>query len=164
MQAKAASPPSQTKSTKPKPSPKPTRKSFCIAIQSSQKPHKQRGSSKQSPPEIEEIVSSPEESSLKTPEITLEELGPPEIPTVSKGAAPAEPSLEPTLSSLKIFIVKRKVSPKHPSTQGPTEKSPIEPSAKKTKKSTPLVPSPRHTQLLQRSVVRGKIMKVQYFE
>jgi len=68
------------------------------------------------------------------------------------------------LSALKKSITKRKLSPKHPSTQGPTEKSPIEPSAKKAKKSTPSVPSPRLTQLLQRSVVRGKVAKVQYFE
>jgi len=101
---------------------------------------------------------------LKTLEITPEEQGPPEIPAVSKGAAPAEPSPKPTLSAFKKSIVKRKLSPKHPSTQGPTEKYPLEPSAKKAKKTTPSVPSPRLAQLLQRSVVRGKIVKVQYFE
>jgi len=106
MQAKAASSPSQSKSTKPKPSAKPTRKSFQIAIQSTQKPRKKSGYSKRSPPEIEEIVSSPEA------EITPEEQGPPDTPAVSKGAAPAEPSPEPTLSTLKKSIVKRKLSPK----------------------------------------------------
>ena len=73
MQAKATSSPSQTKSTKPKPSTKPTRKSFHIAVQSTQKSRKQGGSYKQSPPEIEQIVSSSEESTLRTPEITPEE-------------------------------------------------------------------------------------------
>jgi len=46
MQAKATSSPSQPQSTKPKPLVKPTRKSFQIAIQSTQKPRKQSGSSK----------------------------------------------------------------------------------------------------------------------
>jgi len=68
------------------------------------------------------------------------------------------------LSALKKSIAKIKLSPKQPPTQGPTEKSPIEPSAKKAKKTAPSVPSLRLAQLLQRSVVRGKIVKVQYFE
>jgi len=46
MQAKATSSPSQTKSTKQKPSTKPTRKSFRIAVKSTQKSRKQGGSSK----------------------------------------------------------------------------------------------------------------------
>jgi len=46
MQAKTTSSPSQTKSTKQKPSTKPTRKSFRIAIQSTRKSRKQGGSSK----------------------------------------------------------------------------------------------------------------------
>jgi len=155
MQTKATSSPSQTKSTKQKPSTKPTRKSFRIAVQSTQKSRKQGGSSKQSPPEIEEIVSSPEGSSLRDPEITPEEQGPPESPPVRKDAAPAKPSQEPTLSALKKFIVKRKLSPKHPSTQGLTEKSPIGPSTKRSKKTTPLVPSLRLTQLLQKECSLG---------
>jgi len=90
--------------------------------------------------------------------------GPPETLTISKYAAPAEPSSEPTLSALKKSIAKRKLSPKQPPIQGLTEKSPIQPSAKKAKKTTPSVPSPRLAQLLQRSVVQGKIVEVQYFE
>ena len=164
MQAKAASSPSQSKSTQPKPSAQPTRKSFRVAIQSTQKPRKHSGSSKQSPPEIEEIIFSPEELSLQDPEITPEEQGPPKTPAVSKSAASAEPPSKPTLSAPKKSIAKRKLSPKQPPTQGPTEKSPIKPSAKKAKKTAPLVPSSRLAQLLKRSVVRGKIMKVQYFE
>jgi len=62
MQAKASSSPSQQKSTKPKSTVKPTRKSFRIATQSTQKPRRKIESSKQSPPMIEEIVSSPERS------------------------------------------------------------------------------------------------------
>ena len=57
VQAKASSSPSQPRSTKPKPSVKPTRKSFRIATQSTRKPHKKSGSSKQSPPVIEEKFS-----------------------------------------------------------------------------------------------------------
>jgi len=123
MQARAASSLSQFKSTKPKSSAKPTRKSFRIAIQSTQKSRKEGRSSKQSPSEIEEIVSSPEESSLGTPEIIPKEQGPPEISAVSKGAAAAEPSLEPTLSALKKSIAKRTLSPKQPPSQDPIEKS-----------------------------------------
>ena len=159
MQAKAL----QTQSTKSKPLVQPTRKSFrigWIAIQSTQKPRKKSGSSKQSPPEIEKIVSCPEESSLRNPEITLEEQGLPETPVVSKSAAPTEPPSEPTLSALKKSIVKRKLSPKQPRTQGPTEKSPTEPSAKKAKKTAPSTPSHRLAQLLQIGVLRGKIVKV----
>jgi len=143
MQAKASFSPSQPKSTKPKPPAKPTRKSFRIAIQSTQKPRQKSGSSKQSPLEIEEIVSSPEESSLRDPKITPEEQDPPE-----KSAAPVEPPSEPTLSALKKSITKRKLSPKQPPTQGPIEKSPTEPSTKKAKKTAPSVPSPRLAQLL----------------
>jgi len=101
MQAKVASSLSQPKSTKPKPSAKPTRKSFRIAIQSTQKPRKQSGSSKQSPPKIEEIVSSPEESSLRDSEITPEEQGPPKTPIVNKSAALVEPPSEQALSALQ---------------------------------------------------------------
>jgi len=105
-------------------------------------------SSKQSPSELEEIVPSPEESSLRDPEIIPEEQGPPETPVVHKSAAPAEPPLEPTLSALKKSITKRKMSPKQPLTQDTTEKSPIGPSAKKAKKTAPSMPSPRLAQLL----------------
>jgi len=55
-------------------------------------------------------------------------------------------------------------SPKQPPTKGPIERSPVEPSAEKAKKSAPSVPSSKPAQLLQRSAVRGKIVKVQYFE
>jgi len=65
IQAKASSFPSLPKSTKPKPTVKPTRKSFRIATQSTKKPLKKGGSSKQSPPVIEEIVSSLEGSPLR---------------------------------------------------------------------------------------------------
>jgi len=142
MQAKATSSPSQTKSTKPDPSAKPTRKSFRIAVQSTQKSRKQGGSSKQSLPEIEEILSSPEESSLRDPEITPKEQGPPKSPTVRKDAAPTELSPELTLSALKKSIAKRKLSPKHPFTQGPTEKSLLSLVQKEPRKQLPQCPHP----------------------
>jgi len=58
--AKQAQASSQSKSAKPKPSPKPSRKSYRLASQSIQRTHKKTGSSKQSSPLVEEIVSSPE--------------------------------------------------------------------------------------------------------
>jgi len=148
MQAKASSSPSQPKSTKPKPSVKPTRTSFRIATQSTQKPRKKSGSSKQSPPVIEEIVCSLKESPLRDLEITPEEQGFPKTSAVSMGTTPAEPTSEPTLSALKKSIAKRKLSPKQPPTQDPIEKSPVEPSAKKAKKTAPSVPSSKLAQLL----------------
>jgi len=56
------------------------------------------------------------------------------------------------------------MSPKQPSTQGLAERSSLEPSAKKAKKASPSTTSSKLTQLLQRSVVRGKIIKVAYFQ
>ena len=156
FKSRAFSSPSQPKSTKLKPIVKPTRKSSRIATQSIQKPRKKGGCSRQSLPVIEEIVSSLEGSPLRDPEITPREQGSPQTPAVSKGTAPAEPSSEPTLSALKKSIAKRKLSPKQPPTQGPTERSPIEPSAKKAKKAAPSVSSSKLAQLLQRSVVRCK--------
>ena len=99
MQAKTSSSPSQ--SSKPKPTVKPTRKSFRIATQSTQKPRKKGGSSKQSSPVIEEIVCSPKGSPLRDLEITPEEQGFPKTSAVSMGTTPAEPTSEPTLSALK---------------------------------------------------------------
>jgi len=113
MQAKASSSPSQQRSTKPKPSVKPTRKSIWIATQSTQKPCKKSGSSKQCPPVIEEIVSSPKESPIRDPEIIPSEQGSLKTSAVSSGTAPAEPTPKPTLSALKKSFVKRKLSPKH---------------------------------------------------
>ena len=149
MQAKASASPSQPRSTKPKPLVKPTRKSFRIATQSTQKPHKKSGSSKHSPLVIKEIVSSPEESPLRDPEITPGEQGSPKTPAVRTGTTPAELTSEPTLSALKKSISKRKLSPKQPPTQGPTKRSSLDPSAQKAKKSAPSVPSSKLAQLLQ---------------
>ena len=53
------------------------------------------------------------------------------------------------------------MSPKQPPKQGFAEGPSLEPSAKKAATSTT---SSKLAQLLQRSVVRGKIVKVQYFE
>jgi len=50
MQAKASSSPSQPKSVKPKPTPKPSRKSFCLTSQNFSRTLKKTDSSKQSPP------------------------------------------------------------------------------------------------------------------
>jgi len=90
---------------------------------------------------IEEIVSSLEESPLKDPEITPGEQGSPKTPAVSMDATPAEPTPEPTLSTLKKSIAKRKLSPKQPPTQGPTERSPVE-LLKRPRKLLPHCPHP----------------------
>jgi len=113
---------------------------------------------------IEEFVSSSEESPLRHPKITPEEQGSPKTPAVSTGTAPAEPTPEPTLSVLKKSTAKRKLSLKQPPTQGPAERSPVELSAKKAKKAAPSTTSSKLTQLLQRSVVRRKIIKGAYFQ
>ena len=123
MQGKASSSPSQSKFAKPKPAPKPSIKSFCLASQSFSRTLKKTGSSKQSLPLVEEIVSSPESSPVRDSRNTPGEQGSPQTLVVSKGKAPAEPTSEPTLSSFMKSVAKRKVSPKQPFTQGPAERS-----------------------------------------
>jgi len=73
--------------------------------------------------------------------------------------APKPASTVPSKSS-PIKTSKRKASLKHASTQD----TPTEPQPKRAKKSTPSAISAKLTQLLQRRVVRGKIIKVKYFE
>ena len=62
------------------------------------------------------------------------------------------------------YVAKRKVSPKQPFTQGSVERSSLEPSAKKAKIAAHSTTLSKLTPLLQRSVVRGKIIKVAYFQ
>ena len=64
-QAKASSSPSQPRSGKPKPTPKSSRKSCRLASQSTSRPSKPAGSSKQEPPLVEEIVSLSESSPVR---------------------------------------------------------------------------------------------------
>ena len=115
-----------------------------------------------------EIVSSPEGFPVRDYRNTPGEQDSPQTPVVGKGKAPAEPIFEPTLFSFKTppkkSVVKRKVSPKQSSTQGPAERPSLEPRSKKGKKAIPSTTSSKLTQLLQKSVVRGKIIKVGYFE
>jgi len=152
MQAKASSSPSQPKSAKPKPTPKPSRKSYRLALQSFSRTLKKTSSSKQAPPLVEEIVSSLESSPVRDSGNTPGEYDSPQTPIVSKGKAAAEPTSEPTLSSFKTpskkTVAKRKVSLEQPSMQGPAKRSSLEPSAKKAKKASPSTTSSKLAQLL----------------
>ena len=59
-------------------------------------------------------------------------------------------------------IPKQKASTKQVPTKGPGEKEPVEPKPKRAKTST--LPTSNLAKFLQRSVVRGKIVKVAYFK
>jgi len=87
-------------------------------------------------------------------------------PAKGKGTAPAESSAKQTLltqkTPSKMTISKRKVSPKQVPNQGPAEGESVEPSSQKARKATPT--TSKLAQLLQRRVVRGKIIKVADFQ
>jgi len=112
-QAKGSSSPSQPRSAKPKSTPKPSRTSYRLAFQSTSRPSKPAGSSKQKPPLVEEIVSSPESSPVRETRKAPAEQGYPQVspaesPAKGKGKAPAEPSSTPS----KKTVSKRKISSK----------------------------------------------------
>ena len=100
-QAKASSSPSQPRYAKHKPTPKPSIKSYRLASQSTSRLSTPAGSSKQEPPLVEEIVSSPESSPIRETGTAPTEQGSPQVsPAESSakgtGKAPAEPNSEQT--------------------------------------------------------------------
>jgi len=157
MQSKSSSPSSRQRSVPPK----PTRKSFRLASQGF---HKKTSTSKQAPPLVEEIVPSPEGSPVRDSGTSSTKQA---TPAVRAGKAPAESSSSPTSKILETpssrSSSKWKASPKQASKQGPIEgESSAGPKAKKAKSAAPT--SSKLAQLLQRRVVRGKIVKISYFQ
>jgi hypothetical protein len=119
-----------------KPTPKPTRKSFRLVAQGSRsKP------AKSGPQVIEEIPSSSEESPVRSPSPK---------PTRSVSPKPVRATSSKTVS---------KRSREEPQS---THKSPSKPLKKKVK--TEVVVSPRLEKLQKRGVVRGKLVRVSYFQ
>ena len=146
MQSKASTSPSQPKSPTPKSTPKPCRKSFRLASQSTPRTSQPAGPSEQQPTLIEEIVPSPESSPVREKRKAPAEQGSPQVsyaqtPATNKGKGPAEQSLKPTPPTSKTHSKttssKRKVSLKQVPNQGPTEDEPVEPSCKKARKANP---------------------------
>jgi len=104
-------------------------------------------------PLIEEILSSSEGSPIKTPEPAAV---PQESPVLESKLASTENSPKQTPSSRPIL--KRKVEAQ----PSPATKPSAEPSAKWAKSE--MAPPPKLEKFLKRGVVRGKIVKVRYFQ
>jgi len=101
---------------------------------------------------IEEILSSSEESPIKTPETAAI---PQESPVLESEQAPAENSPKQTPTSRPILKRKADAQP------SPATQPAAEPSAKRAKSE--VAPSPKLEKFLKRRVVRGKVVKVSYF-
>jgi len=101
---------------------------------------------------IEEILSSSEGSPIKTPEKVVV---PQESPVLESEQASTETSPKQTLTSWPVL--KRKAEP-----QSPSPKPAAKPSAKRAKSE--VTPSPKLEKFLKRGVVRGKIVRVGYFQ
>jgi len=102
---------------------------------------------------IEEILSSSKGSPIKTPETPAV---PQDSPVLESEQASTETSPKQTLTSRPVL--KRKVEAQ----QSPSPKPTAEPSAKRAKSE--VAPSPKLEKFLKRGVVRGKIVKVDYFQ
>jgi len=110
-------------------------------------------STKQGPPVIEEVLSSSEGSPVKTPEpaAMLQE-----SPVSESEQASTENSPKKTPSSRPVL--KRKAEAQ----SSPATKPFGEPSAKRAKPD--MAPSPKLEKFLKQGVVRGKLIKVSYFQ
>ena len=166
MQAKVSASPSHSKSATPKTTPKPSRKFYRLASQITPRTVKLAGPSEQQLILVEEIVSSPESSPARDTKNTTGEQGSPQVspaqtPTKGKSTALAEPTAKQTLpiqkTPFKKTVSERKVSPKQDPVEGESDK----PSTRKARKAAPT--TSKLAQLLQKRVVRGKIVKVAYF-
>ena len=111
---------------------------------------------------IEKIVSSPEGSPTKGSEIATPKQASPVVGSkqASIESSPPQPSKSLRTPSSRAGS-KRKAPSKHSSKQGPTVKPAEEPKSERAKTSS--LPSPNLSKFFQRSVVRGKIVKVAYF-
>jgi len=111
---------------------------------------------KQGPPVVEEIESSPEGSPIKRSETTTPTQASPIPSSEQASTETSPPSSKQTPASQPVS--KRKSTSKHGSAAKPAE----EPKSKRVKPS--VLPSPNLEIFLKRSVVRGKIVKVGYFQ
>ena len=154
-----------------------TRKSLRIALPKSAKTSKKGNPKKQAPEQVEDLVSSPEETPAgdagNTPQEQVsspvseeqQSVPPPEPIPEPPQPTPSKPSTRPALkSSPPKTVTKRKTPSKPAITHDSEEESSPEPTPKKAKKSTPTTPSAKTAKFLQRSVVRGKIVTVTYFQ
>jgi len=110
-------------------------------------------STKHGPPVIEEILSSLEGSPIKSSET-------PAIPQDSHVLESEQASTKtyPKQTPTSQPVLKRKAEAQ----QSPTPKPAEEPSSKRTRSE--VAPSPKLESFLKRGVVRGKIVKVGYFQ
>jgi len=102
---------------------------------------------------IEEILSSSEGSPVKNPEPAVV---PQESPVLESEQASTENS--PKQTPTPQPVLKRKAEAK----SSPATKSSTEPSAKRAKSE--VAPSPKLEKFQKRGVVRGKLVKVSYFQ
>ena len=139
---------SSSQKSPPKQPSQPTRKSYRLAAQGIRST-----SISQGPPVIEEIPSSSEGSPAPTPAPAEEHLVSP-----VRGSEQASTENSPHQSPAHKPVMRRKVE-EQPS---PTTKSPAQPSGKWVK--TVVAPSPKLDKFQKRGVVRGKLVRVSYFQ
>jgi len=149
--AKASGITTRPKQLNPKPSTTPTRKSFRLASQSTTK----STSSKQDPIVVEDLDSSAESNPASEPQTPVTEQGPPMIST-------SKPSLKRKAIARKTTHKTPDPTPLSSPEHGPSAKSPVKPKVKKAKTTTS--PPPNLDKFLKQSVVRGKVVKIGYFQ
>jgi len=145
---KSQTPPFSQQSPHKQPS-QPTKKSHRLATQG----FVRSSSTNQGPPVTEEILSSSEGSPIKTPETPA---APQDSPVLESEQASTETSPKQTPTSRPVL--KRKAGAQ----QSPTTQPAEEPPAKRAKSE--VAPSLKLEKFLKRGVVRGKIVKVGYFQ
>ena len=153
-----------TKPSFQKTTPRPSRKSSRLAFRGRPQPSNLSGGSQQEPVLVEDIDSSPNTSPVRESVAPPEDQDPAEPePDSSLPSPKTSPKTEPSKPSFKTPSSKpgskRKIAPKQVSKQGPAV-----PAAKRTRRSAPSDPSPKLAQFSKRSIVRGKIVPVSYFE
>jgi len=149
---KSKSSSAQPKKSSTKPSVQHTRKSFRLASQSTFKPVK---SSKDEPIIVDNVDSSTESIPAKGSETASTEQGSPLI-------TPTKPSLKRKSTARKSTSQIPKSTPLTSSKQDQPANSPEEPKPKRVKIAS--ARPPNLEKFLQRSVVRGKILKIAYFQ
>ena len=137
---------SSSQKSPPKQHAKPVRKPYRLAAQGARS-----SSAGQGPPVIEEILSSSEGSPVRGPEPVVEA-------QKSREQASIEDSPHQTPAPAPAPVLKRKAEAQ----PSPATVSSAEPSAKRPKSE--VAPSPKLEKFQKRSVVRGKLIKVSYFQ
>jgi len=145
LKAKASSSSQQTPQKQPS---QPTRKSYRIAVQGVRS-----CSANQGTPVIEKFLSSTKGSPVKGPDLAAAPL---ESPVLESEQASTENSPKKTFASQLILKRKAEAQP------SPATKASAKSSAKQAKSGVALSPKPEKFQ--RRGVVRGKLVKVSYFQ